>query len=555
MGENMTQAKRLGAGRPVVQLVLLLSAALAVAACGGGPSGVPLSSPSGQTSASAGAPMGALGLVVTGSFVPGSFARSTPPSFSAPGGGIVRLEKGLRGNQPTMLARVGNWLGQLVNHGWNGAGPREALAATTGFIAVYAPLGSWSQSTKDVALIPIAGSGVTGGVVSTPNVVNSCAAVSAGTFVSGSTNPEAVCVANGTDIYLIDGTTIVKTLTSGGVSPNLVRFSGGQCTTCGVVVDALSGNAVISVATATDPTTHTVLGGYQLLNLSTLALSKVIGMGPADGIAEHFSVLPVSSGLFLLLSPPEDDMGTDTADYDIVAIAPPSASSVGGDAVLDFASRASYLYTGCSGAPTELDTAAVDSTGIIYAQDECTGNLFLADLMQATTATSTAPYSWNVPAKAAQFQALTELSTGDMNGLAVAFGAHEALTEEEFDGNAFGAIKLPSTSGSGTPAASDWVLAAMPNDPSGAAWANPLDPHGLTAAFASAAASAGAIIVGSPRGWGLLMNNARTYVAVIDLDALLAAPREAAPPAAGSHTVSASYDLVKNNVVTFVKFP
>jgi hypothetical protein len=138
--------------------------------------------------------------------------------------------------------------------------------------------------------------------------------------------------------------------------------------------------------------------------------------------------------------------------------------------------------------------------------------------------------------------------------MAVASGAHEALVEQEFSDQFFGAIKLPATSGSGTPAAVDWVGASMPNDPSGTIWVNPLDPHGLTAAFADYAVTSTGITTGTPRGFGLLMNDARTYVAVIDLDALLAAPR-VATTGPGSHTISPTFDLLANNVVSFVPFP
>jgi len=486
--------------------------------------------------------MGAMALAVTGSFSPPSFVPVMPSAFPTPGGGIASAADQLP-KPATTLARLENWIGGQASHWRHRLGEREALAATpSGYIAAYAPLGSWSETTTGVALIPIAGSGVTGGVIATPDVVNSCSLAPSGTFVAGSPNPEAVCVANGTDIYLIDGTSIVKTLTSGGAVGQTLNFSGGSCTTCGVVVDALSGNAVISVSTA--PVSGTVFGGFQLLNLKSQALSNVIAIGPDDAIAEHFGVFPVSSGLFLTLSPTEENTGSDGEDYDIVAVAPPSGTSSGGSLNLAFLGRSAL-------SSTAMDTAALDSTGIIYAQDEYTGNLFLADLTQATVNSSTTPPTWNAPN---QIQSLSELSIGHMDGLAVAFGAHEALTEQEFGASAFGAIKLPAQAGSGTPAASDWVIGSMPNDPSGAPWSNPLDPHGLTAAFASYAVSSGSITVGPGHGFGLLMNDARTYVAVIDLDAMLAAPRQATS-GTGSHTVSSSYNLVANGVVTFVKFP
>jgi hypothetical protein len=503
-------------------------------------------SPTGPTKtvASAGAPVGAMALTVTGAFSPPSFPISVPSEFPAPSGGIASAAPSRIG-EPDFLARLESRIGRLVDNWPTVIAPPKAYG-DSGFIAAYAPLGSWSEPNTGVALIPIAGSGVTGGTVSTPNAVNSCATVPSGTFVAGGANPEAVCVANGTDIYLIDGTTLVKTLTSAGAdsggmdsSPSFgLSFSGGSCTTCGVVVDGESGNAVIGVSTADG------LGGYQVLNLSTQTLSGVIAMGPHDGIAEHIALMPISSGLFLALSPTEDLLGPNGPDYNIIAITPPTSTSSGGSSIFDFAGSSMIE-------DTELDTAALDSTGIIYALDEASGELFSADLTQVTVNTSARPFSWTAPSN---LQDLTDLSTDDLCGMAVAYGAHEALAEEEFYACTIGAIKLPSTSGVGMPAASDWAETCMPDDPSGQPWENPLDPHGLTAAFASYAVTSSGVTTGTAHGFGLLMNDARTYVALIDLDALLAAPRQARS-GPGANTVTSTYDLVANNVVTFLPFP
>jgi len=483
---------------------------------------------------SAGAPVGAMALGITGAFAAPTFTASAPSAFPTPG-------------SSTVAARSG---GSPGGSGSRSGTTSVSAAALSGYIAAYAPFGSWSEFSTGVALIPIAGSGITGGSIATPEVVNSCAEVTSGTFVSGSSNPEAVCVANGTDIYLIDGTTLVQTLSS-AAGTNQIGFSGGSCSTCGVVVDAASGNALISEATADG------FGGFQVLNLATRTLSGVIGLGPNDGIAEHFAIVPVSAGLFLALSPTEDIEGPIGPDYDIIAISPPAAGRSLADAIFEFSGSAQLMADDVNGSPGgELeDTASLDSTGIIYALDENTGDLFLADLTQATINTSTAapytPLTWNAPS---QVQNLAELSQGDVCGMAVAYGAHEALVEEEFGADLIGAIKLPSSSGSGTPAASDWVAAIMPNDPSMNPWANPLDPHGLTAAFASYAVTTTGITAGTPHGFSLLMNDARTYVAVIDLDALLAAPRMATS-GSGSHTIDPNFDLVANDVISFVPFP
>jgi hypothetical protein len=95
----------------------------------------------------------------------------------------------------------------------------------------------------------------------------------------------------------------------------------------------------------------------------------------------------------------------------------------------------------------------------------------------------------------------------------------------------------------------------MPNDPSGAAWNNPGDAHGVTAAMLPYAIISSGVISGTAHGFGLMMNDARTYVAVVDLDALIAAPRVAPPHEPGHHTVQPTFDLVANNVVSFVAIP
>jgi hypothetical protein len=83
-------------------------------------------------------------------------------------------------------------------------------------------------------------------------VVNSCAA----NPLTGIT----VCTANNADVYLLTGTTLSKTLTSGG--SGLISFAGGSCTNCGVAMDAVHNKAVIGLSIAGT-------AGFQFLNLAT----------------------------------------------------------------------------------------------------------------------------------------------------------------------------------------------------------------------------------------------------------------------------------------------
>ncbi|MGH7923122.1 MAG: hypothetical protein ACREQH_00860, partial [Candidatus Binatus sp.] len=97
----------------------------------------------------------------------------------------------------------------------------------------YLPQGRWGSGSASVKVVPIeTSSGIgTGGApvaVTTGNVPNSCS--------SNSSTGETVCVGNNTDVYLINGTTLTSTLTSGATSTQ--SFSGGSCMNCGVVVDS-----------------------------------------------------------------------------------------------------------------------------------------------------------------------------------------------------------------------------------------------------------------------------------------------------------------------------
>jgi hypothetical protein len=110
-----------------------------------------------------------------------------------------------------------------------GAGSLATLI--TGFnVIAYVPKGNWSvTATKGVSVANVEGSSITNTLISTPNTVNSCAA----NAVTGQT----VCTANNTDVYLLSGTTLSNTLTSGGSGS--ISFSGGACTNCSVAMDAV----------------------------------------------------------------------------------------------------------------------------------------------------------------------------------------------------------------------------------------------------------------------------------------------------------------------------
>src|SRR5215472_11276486 len=168
----------------------------------------------------------------------------------------------------------------------------------------YVPLGNWGGSTTGVAAVPIEtssglGTGAPATLIATPNVANSCS--------SNSNTGQTVCVANNTDVYLINGTSLSSTLTSAATASQ--GFSGGDCMNCGVVVDSTLNKALITIGVTTGGP-----GAYQFLDLgSAPAFESPILAGGAT--SEDVSIDPVRH---LILSPNEGFSGS--PNYQLVNI-------------------------------------------------------------------------------------------------------------------------------------------------------------------------------------------------------------------------------------------
>jgi hypothetical protein len=348
----------------------------------------------------------------------------------------------------------------------------------------YVPLGNWESSTTGVAVAPIEtasglGTGATPTLIATPNVANSCS--------SNSNTGQTVCVANNTDVYLINGTTLMApTLTSGATDTQ--DFSGGPCSNCGVVVESSLNKALITIGVATGGR-----GAYQFLDLGATPTfeSPILAGG---NTSEDVSIDPVRH---LILSPNE------VSNYQLVNIGTSPATLFNN-------------ITSSTGLAA-FDSAAEDcTTGIALATDEGTGNLFIADLTQAafTPGAAPSPGTWTAPSQLQNFPEFNNFSAGT-DGIAVAPGTHLGIVTGEFGGNVEGVILLPSSSGSGTPAVVDWVSFTVPNDPKGVEWSQGFDPHTVTAYVSP----------NTSKALGVLGNANNTFVAVVDLQGLLSAPR------------------------------
>jgi len=197
-----------------------------------------------------------------------------------------------------------------------------------------------------------------------------------------------------------------------------------------------------------------------------------------------------------------------------------------------------------------LDSAAEDcSTGIALASDEAYPvDVFITDLTQAKFTTGS-PNTWTAPS---QFLTIPDFEgfPAGTDGISVAPGnAHLGIVTGEFGGNQIGALSLPASSGSGTPNLVDWVGAAVPTTPDGFSFSDGFDPHTITAYTSPNTQNAYGVIADWATG-------EPTYFAIVDLKALLAAPRLAGVDAGGNpcstcrHSVDPSYDLVAHGVIS-----
>ena len=310
----------------------------------------------------------------------------------------------------------------------------------TGNVTAYTPKGFWSGGGTGVFAMNIEGALGPFASIATPHVANSC-----------SSNPatgQTVCVANNTDVYLITGTTLNTTLTSG--SNATVGFSGGSCNNCGVALNANNNTAVINMGVSGGN------GGVQILDLSTNTFAAPFPT--AQIVSENISVDPTRS---LILSAGESN------NFDLLQI-----QSNG--SLKEFA--ATFFPT----AGGESDSSAEDcSTGVGIAPGEFTNNVQLVNLNNITFGTTT----YTAPNATATLTTLHYGFSAGLSGSAVAQGSgHLAVVTGEFGGDVFAVLQLPAAAGAGTPALVDYAIAQIPSSTAcGGAFTAGFDPHTITA--------------------------------------------------------------------------
>jgi hypothetical protein len=337
----------------------------------------------------------------------------------------------------------------------------------------------------------------------------------------------------------------------------LARFTGGGCVNCGVALDDQLEMAFVSTAK-----------GYVPVQLSPRKVLPVISTN-GEAPSGNFGYDPVNHRIYspnyLITDPKHFTSGPPHFQLIDVATSTPTVFELGDDN--DFFHPTNAFCTGSDtvqhGRDTLPDSGAIDTvTNIAYvtfrSPSDCNnGNqsvdIGLLDMTQAqfTPASNNMPASWTTPAK--QIVTLSELAklpdsslgyfANGITGISIVSPLHMAIIADrrELSGGTtgFGALLLPATSGSGTPNIADYVQAQMPNDPDGNSWTMSDEPNGVV----------GYLSPTSGKAMGIVMNGARTYVAVVDLAALLSATRQSGT----QHTVATSVDLLNSGIVRFVK--
>ena len=225
-------------------------------------------------------------------------------------------------------------------------------------VTAYVPAGSWDYGSNSngsasydasdfqgISVVNVEGNSITPTGVYTPDVVNACS--------SDPTSGQSICTSNGTDIYLLKGTSLTKTLMSSGSGQ--ISFSGGSCTTCGVAMDSADRDAAISESVGSK-------AGFQFLDLDSSTLESPFVA--ASGENSEGPVLDPAHHLLL--------NANENGDFEIA----------------DIKDHGSPVFYENNISPTqEWDSSAEDcSTGIAIAGAEYTepSTLYVTDLSQAT---------------------------------------------------------------------------------------------------------------------------------------------------------------------------
>lgn len=308
-------------------------------------------------------------------------------------------------------------------------------------------------------------------------------------------------VVNVLDLSMVPATVMATYTTDASVT---LSFTGGSCEICGVAYDAADNGVIL-------PTSN----GYELYSAPPgNALVKTI----AAPVSENFGYNPLTNQVW---SPHYPGQGS-TTGFDLADV------------------KSGKLYTLTpSPTVTEPDQGAVDNgTNIGITSEEFSNNVFLLPFKLATLDSPAAGQFADPMGQIALTSSLSGACDTMLDDIAVDSTAHLAFFTGEFcSPGPVGVAQLPASSGA-SPTISDWNFVNVPVAPDGVGWDEAHDPHAV-ATFNLPAICADC---------GAIFNYDRSYLAVVDLKKLLTAPRDTTD----THLVANTYDLICNNIITFI---
>lgn len=401
-------------------------------------------------------------------------------------------------------------------------------------VTIYVPLGSDSVNAANVKAVTVASNGVI-------NSRNTPGPMTISTTIGGSSgranscaggSRSIICSEQSSDgVYLISPGAATATVLLNNPSNQAIgnNYSAGSCVECGAMIDPGLNIGIVSGGNgAGTPSANPSVGGFAVVNLATNTVAPWITTN-GEPVSVNFGYDPVRHRI---LSPnyavnPATNFTSTPAHFQIVTLNGNTGT------VYDLANDQAFFNTNgrnCNATtPADIlpDSGAIDTltqiaivtlrkpTACNTATSGPIADVALFDLSQATftpPSGGAATGSWNTNGK--QILTLSALYPNFGNGvtgISVVSAFHMALLADQSGNSGFGALVLPSSSGTGTPAVTDYVVASMPADPSGAPWAMSTQPNGLTTYIDPT----------TNRPMGVIMNASRTYLAVIDMMNLL----------------------------------
>lgn len=369
--------------------------------------------------------------------------------------------------------------------------------------------------------------------VTTSFVVNSCAA--------DAPNLKVICVGyNDSKVAVID----VSGYLSGGSAPAVTEydlgntvyadFSGGGCLDCGVLPDATDHGFIVSSG-----------DGYRIVNYSGTVtkqfLSDWSATIPVDLSTENFGYDPVNN---IIYSPEYAGSGSTTTTDEYLWVINVNKGKVYRwvkrmvDTSTDPTNGISEFVSAGLGSMTADAVSTDPSTGLVSLGNEWFPLLLVLNMNAATF--NDAAGTFDAPYSVIPLQNVYSPTSWLTTGMVIEPASHVMFLEEEF-GDGIGAAQLPSSAAAGSVTITSYTSAQIPAPtaycPLLSSWTNVGDPHGLSAFTA--------VIGGKPMG--LLIDGTDACLAIVDLDGLLAAPKDPS-----TNQVSSTYDLLANHIVSFL---